>query len=498
MSTTIVMHPYLYPLLAALFCLLFWKNPRRQFFISIIAALGTIYASFKLLTRVMDDPLMHQMGGWPAPFGIVFVIDAFSATLIFISSIVFFFTLLHAHCFLDEDRKSRLFYFLANVLFLGCVAAFSTSDIFNLFVSFELLLISSFVLLTLGKGRSQIKSSLKYVTINIFSSICFLCGIALIYSQTGALNMGHIAALYRESGYDLSFASQGAVVLFFIAFAIKTGLFPLFFWLPSAYPSTPSTISALFAGLLTKVGAYSLIRFFTLIFPLNELPWLQKVFFTVALLSMLIGVFGALSQMTIRKILSIHIISQIGYVILGLAIYTPLSIAAAIFYLVHNMLAKTNLFFCSGLVEAQLGTDDLKKHGGFFKKFPFFSFLFLVSALALAGIPPLSGFFAKLLLAQSFVASGNYIALLFALGIGVLTLLSMLKIWNFTFLKKQDYDDSEMKPLQKKKTAYFIVCSMTVLICFMGLASNFVFEWMQVCVEQMLNPDLYFKGLPKK
>jgi multicomponent Na+:H+ antiporter subunit D len=305
---------------------------------------------------------------------------------------------------------------------------------FNLFVWFEVMLISSFVLMSLGESKAALGGAFKYVLLNLISSTLFLTAIGLLYGKIGTLNFAHLAL--RIESLSLEPALYPAAVLLFCAFSIKAALFPVHFWLPASYHTAPPYICALFGGLLTKVGVYALIRVFTIVFPLQG-TWLQPALVILSLTTMVIGVLGAISQMHTRRLLSFHIVSQIGYVTLGLALFTELSIAAAVIYLVHIMLAKTNLFLISGVAGRMTRSEYLDKQGGLYHDHLLLSICFLLSALALAGLPPLSGFFSKALILFAAMDSGAVVATIIAALVGLGTLFSMLKIWTEAFWKKR-------------------------------------------------------------
>ncbi|GAL17378.1 Na(+) H(+) antiporter subunit D [Vibrio maritimus] len=269
------------------------------------------------------------------------------------------------------------------MLLAGVYGAFLTGDIFNLYVWFEVMLIASFGLMVLDAGKVQVDGAVKYVVLNLVSTLVFLLAIGLLYGATGTLNLADL----HTKAQSMPTETQALLsVLFLFAFAIKSALFPLFSWLPASYHTLPNTVVALFAGLLTKVGVYALIRLFTLVFPLAESGW-QPLLIWVAGLTMLTGVLGAAAQFDIKRILSFHIISQIGYMIMGLAIYTPLALAGAIFYIVHHIIVKANLFLIGGFVERRYGSSQLSKLGGVYKSMPLLAFLFIIPAFSLAGFP---------------------------------------------------------------------------------------------------------------
>jgi multicomponent Na+:H+ antiporter subunit D len=278
---------------------------------------------------------------------------------------------------------------------MGVNGAFITGDVFNLYVWFEVMLISSFVLITMGKKKEQLEGGIKYLALNLVGSFFFLAGLGLLYGKTGTLNMAHLAEILKNDEQALMMNTSG--ILFFVAFGIKAAVFPLYFWLPSSYHTPNIAITSLFAGLLTKVGVYTLFRFFTLFFVHDQHFW-HTLLLLVAGFTMVSGGMAAASYYETRRILSYHIISQIGYMIMGLGIFTPLAIGGAIYFTIHNMIAKTGTFLAAGMICKIKGTYNLKEVGGLYKQNPLLAILFIVPAFALAGVPPLAGFFVKFLL----------------------------------------------------------------------------------------------------
>jgi multicomponent Na+:H+ antiporter subunit D len=441
-NTTIIF-PYLCLISVAALCLIFFKNTKVQGIISAVGS-GTLVAlTLNMLLTVQNRGIqVLQIGNWPAPYGITFAVDLASGLLVLTSSIVFFAINIFSLKYVDEHRKSKGYYFLINVFMLGAVAAYCTGDIFNLYVCFEILMVATFMLLTLGGSNYEIRQGLPYLVLNVIASFCLLIGIALIYGHAGNLNMAYLASLLRKS--EWTYGIRTASIFIFFAFAVKSALFPLFFWLPRAYPTVPGAIGALFSAVLTKVGIYALLRVFTLVFPIARDPQLQNVLYYCALITMIVGVLGAIAQTTMKKILSVHIISQVGYMAWGLALFSPISLGAALFFMVHNMVVKSNLFLISGLIENIEGTDDLSQLGGLLKKNQFLASLFLLSALSLSGFPPLSGFFGKIFLIKEALGLEDFMGVGVAAVVSLLTLLSMIKIWNEVFLKEKSEGHSNM------------------------------------------------------
>ena len=434
--SNLVFLPIGLPLLVGALCLAFWRSTLWQKRITVVGSLAYLLVSAKLFEQtVAQGYLVLQLGQWPAPFGISLVADVLSATMILLTGIVFVAGALYSMASVPGEHIRFGYFPLLHFLIVGVSGAFLTGDIFNLFVWFEVMLLSSFGLLTLGGERAQMEGAIKYVTINLFSSAIFLTAVGLLYGMAGTLNMADLA-LKLPAASDDGMVNVLAL-LFMASFGIKAGAFPLFFWLPASYHTPLVAVSAVFAGLLTKVGVYALYRVFSLIF-IGDIAFTHNLLLWIAILTMVTGVLGAAAQFEFRRILSFHIISQIGYMILALALFTPLALMGGVFYIIHHILVKTNLFLISGLTYQLTGTHELKDMGGLYRQRPWLAAGFLVSAMSLAGLPPLSGFFAKFIVIRAGVEANSWWATGFALAVGLLTLYSMIKIWSEVFWKKSE------------------------------------------------------------
>ena len=427
--------PILISLTTALLCFGAARSYALEKAISVLGSAALLVSSIALLVTVRADGVIAgQMGGWQAPFGITLVADHLSAIMVLITGVVAVAVVIYALSDVDRRRAQFSFHSLFHILLCGICGAFLTGDLFNLYVWFEVMLIASFALLVLGGEKAQLDGAVKYVAINLVSTVLFLAAIGLLYGMTGTLNMAelHLAVGAAPNQSLLTTIS----ILFLIAFGIKAAVFPLFFWLPVSYHTPPVTVSAIFAALLTKVGVYALIRVFTLIFA-QDVAYTHTIILVVAALTMITGVLGAAAQGEFRRILSFHIISQIGYMVLGLALMAPLAIAGAVFYLVHHIIVKANLFLVSGVVRRFTGSLELERLGGLYKTRPWLAVLFFIPAFSLAGIPPLSGFWAKLLLIKASLDAEQYLIAFVVLAVGLMTIYSMTKIWAQVFLKPQ-------------------------------------------------------------
>ena len=482
------------PLFTGALCLAFWRSEKWQKIITLAASICYLLVSLLVFSKTLSEQyLTLQVGQWPAPFGISLVADVLSAIMIVLTGIVFVAGASYSMVNIPQRHIHFGYFPLLHFLLVGVSGAFLTGDIFNLFVWFEVMLLSSFGLLTLGGERAQMEGAIKYVTINLFSSAIFLTAIGLLYGMVGSLNMADIAVKIAHAD------DQGMVkvlaLLFMASFGIKAGAFPLFFWLPASYHTPLVAVSAIFAGLLTKVGVYALYRVFSLIF-IDDTGFTHQLLLWIGIFTMVTGVFGAAAQFEFRRILSFHIISQIGYMILAIALFTPLALVGGVFYIIHHILVKTNLFLISGLTYQFFGTHEIKNMGGVYRQRPWLAVGFLISAMSLAGLPPLSGFFAKFVIIKAGVEASSWWATGFALLVGLLTLYSMIKIWAEVFWKTPPNSDNknlETKTLSLWMTAPVVILAlMTVSI---GIFGEYLLQVAEISASQLLNPSGYIDAV---
>jgi multicomponent Na+:H+ antiporter subunit D len=448
-------------------------------------------AALALLLLVRREGLVSvQIGNWPAPFGITLVADLLGAAMVVITALMGLAVVVYAYpaaAAASEQRRALAF---AQVLLAAIGGAFLTGDLFNLYVWFEVMLMASFALMSGGRGWRAIQGVTAYVVINLLATLCFLLAIGLLYGLTGTLNLAHLHLQLGAVPTDADATVAAVAMLLLFAFGIKAALFPLYFWLPAAYPQLPIHTAALFAGLLTKVGVYSLLRVTTLLFADHQAVLLPPLLGAAAL-TMLWGVLGAAAQSDLRRILSYHIISQVGYMVLGIALFTPLALAATIVYLLHHIVVKTNLFLIAGLVRRLGGAYGLERLGDLYARSGWLSAVFLVAALSLAGVPPLSGFWAKLLVIRSAIEADHLPLAVLALAVGLLTLYSMTKIWQAAFWAPAAA--SSPAPANRGASLWMgvpVALLATITIGF-GLGIEPIFQFARQAAEQLVNPQIY-------
>lgn len=482
------------PILLPLFFMVVLIFTRRwlafQQIFSLLATIILTFFSALLLIDVQQNGIATmQVGSWIAPYGITLVADLLSAIMLVTVAFIGVIIMIYSPGFIDKGRQSAGYYPLAFGLLMGVNGAFITGDIFNLYVWYEVMLTSSFVLIALGGSAEQLRGSIKYVTINFVASIFFVAAIGILYGLTGTLNMADLA--YKLRTIDHIPYINSALMLFFIAFSIKSALFPFFFWLPASYHTPPIPITALFAGTLTKVGIYTMFRFYSL-FIIENLVFWKTFILVIAGLTMTIGVLMAASQYDIRKILSFHIISQVGYMVMGLGIFTVGGIAGAIYFTIHNMLSKTNTFLAGGLVYQRSGSYDLKHLGGLYKSSPLLALLFFIPAMSLAGIPLLPGFFGKFFLIKGGFEAGDYAITGVAILVGLFTLFSMVKIWNEAYWKKET---ENIKHGKVSRRAIAATSLLAVAVILLGLFAGPVSQITLEAANQVVFPEIYINAV---
>jgi multicomponent Na+:H+ antiporter subunit D len=375
---------------------------------------------------------------------------------------------------------------LIQILLMGVSGAFLTGDFFNLYVWFEVMLVASFVLMALHRGRVQLEAAYKYVTINLLASSIFLTALGLLYGVTGTLNMADVARVWpalRTTGMDAVLA-----MLFVIAFSIKAGLFPLFFWLPASYHTPPAPVGAVFAGLLAKVGVYALIRIFTLLFQGGP-PALMTMMMAMSAATMVIGLIAALREHDFRRILSFNLVGHIGYTTASLAVLTPAALSGAIFYVLHHIIVITNLFLVSGVLLRLRRTTDLRALGGLYREQPAFAFLAMVPIFSLAGVPPISGFLGKLAILEGAFDAGAFWLGGLVLFVGLLTLLSMGRTWSDVFWRPAPIADrgTPGRPLM------IAITGLSIVTLAISMVAGPLFDITLRAAHQLLQREEYIR-----
>lgn len=481
--------PILIPLLTAVILLLAPARPLLQRWIAFTGSAGQLAAALVLFVQVQyEGYVVTQMADWAAPFGITLVADVLSSILVVAVGIVGLSVCSASFAGVDPRREAYGYHPLIQVLLMGVAGAFLTGDLFNLYVFFEVMLLASFVLMALHRTHQQVAAAFKYVTINLLASAVFLTALGLLYGGAGTLNMADLASIWptrNQPELDLVLA-----MLFLTAFGIKAALFPFFFWLPASYPLPPAPIGAVFAGLLTKVGVYALIRVFTLMFAQASMPLTILLWMSVA--TMIIGLIGALSQRDFRRVLAFNLVGHIGYTTIGLSIGTSAALAGSLLYITHHILVITALFFVSGVLLHLRRTTDLSVLGSLYRDHPGTAIIAMIPLFSLAGLPPLSGFLGKLAVLQGTFGAGFYVTGGVVLIVGLLTIISMTRLWDEAFWKPAPKQAVAPVPSRQLMVP---VSALALLIVAMTFGAEPLFQLTTRAANQLLSPQAYISAV---
>lgn len=428
------------PLLGAAIALIFGRRRALQVAVSIVTLTVVLVLALILLFAVdAGAPIAVSVGGWPIPFGILLYVDTLSALLVAVSCVVLLAVLLFSvgQGTADGDAETPVSIFNPTYLILaaGIFNAFIAGDLFNLYVGFEILLVASYVLITLRSTESRIRAGVVYIVVSLVSSVLFLAAIAAIYGALGTVNMAQISQRMGELPQDTQLVLH---MMLLVAFSIKAAVFPVSFWLPDSYPTAPAPVTAVFAGLLTKVGVYAIIRTETQLFADNDVNMLLMV---IALATMIVGILGAVAQAELKRILSFTLVSHIGYMIFGLAIGTAEAIGITVYYIVHHIIVQTTLFLAVGLIERRAGSTSILKVKGLMKAAPMIAVLYFIPAINLGGLPPFSGFIGKFALFDAAASVGTPVMMVLIVGgilTSLLTLYALMRAWNLAFWREED------------------------------------------------------------
>jgi len=498
MTSNFILVPILTHLFTAIVLLFFWQRVKAQKIISIIGNSIAFIQCVRLFEKTLDNGhLVLQAGNWQAPFGITFISDTLSVIMVLLTAIVSLAVGIYSTASLNESRIKFGYFFTYHFLIMGLLGSFLTGDIFNLYVWFEVVIISSFVLLTVGGKKMQMEGAVKYVTMNMLASVIFLTAIGILYGITGSLNIADLALQVAE------IENKGLVtvtsLLFFIGFGIKASVFPLYFWLPSSYHTPPSAIAAIFGGLLTKMGVYAMFRVFTIIFQPDHFTLV--LFSVIAVLTMLTGALGTINKRSIRRVLSYLIVCHIGYLIAGLGLYTELAFVAVVFYLIHDVIVKSNVFMISGVIFKIRETVDMSRLGGLMKDYPKFSLVVAIVLFSLVGIPPLSGFWPKISLFQESFKTENFALLIMLIISSFVTLFVIARMWSEVFWKDspkpltEEMDQFASFPLSGKIALISPIVGLAMVSLFIGLNANSVFKLSEKAAHEMKNPSIYINAV---
>lgn len=429
----LVVAPSLITILGGALCLMLRKKTDVQPWVGISFLVLLVIANFGLVGHVIDKGVVAMvMGNWLPPFGIAFTVDALGASMSFIASVVALCAGIYGSVTFERTERRYGFYPYLLFLLTGVSGAFLTGDIFNLYVWFEVLLISSYGLLVLGNDRPQLDGSVKYGVLNLIGTNLFLIATGMLYGVFGTLNMADltmkIAALDPSSYGPLSTIAA----LYLLAFGMKAAAFPVNFWLPASYHTPNIVVSAVFAGLLTKVGIYAMLRVFVMLMPVAR-ENMGEILVIVSIATQMTGAMGALAQTQLTNLLGYIVIAGIGSMIGGVAIGTQHAISSTIFYAIHSIVVMTGLYMAAGMMHRLGGSYNLRKLGGLYVVNPALASVFLILSLSVSGLPPFSGFWAKMMLVDSALEAYHPIMAGSYLMSGFLTMVAFGRVWSFAF-----------------------------------------------------------------
>jgi len=490
MMNNLIVLPLIIPILVGVILVFLRPYLRLQRVLSFFTMIGIAILSIYLLLQIQAEGIIRlDFGGWKPPFGILFVADSFAVLLVLTASIVTAVCLLYAFSSIGEDRERMYFYPMVLFLVAGVNGSFLTGDMFNLFVCFEVMLLASYVLLTLGGTKRQLRESLKYVVINIVASWFFLVGLAYLYGALGTLNMAHLSERVAEVGQDplLTVVS----ILFLLVFAIKAGLL-LFFWLPGSYSVAPTAVAALFGALLTKVGIYALFRTFTLIF-YHDQSITHNLIGIMAGITLILGCMGAIAYKDIRLIVCYNVVITIGFMLVGLAVGSDTAIEGTIYYVIHDMIAKAMLFLLAGTIITLTGKTKIDEMSGLIRNYPLLGWMFFIVTCSLAGIPPLSGFIGKLLVGMGALDAGAYILMALAFLSSIVVLYSLLRIFLQTIFGETIISLEDETPLKVGLSIPIFLLGMGTIA--LGLGTEFIADFVSDAARTLTNPSIYVEAI---
>ncbi|MBQ0140718.1 MAG: Na+/H+ antiporter subunit D [Kurthia sp.] len=489
MNNFVVM-PMFIPILFAIIAIFFRQQVKIQKIIVFCGILLLFCINIILLLQVkMDGIQVLAFGGWEAPFGITFVADSFSALLVVTTSIVALCCILFAYRSLSARFENMFVYPLILLMIAGVNGSFLTGDMFNLFVCFEVMLLASFALITLGGGKEKLRESFKYVIINILASWLFLVALAMLYGTLGTLNMAHLAERVVEvdQGPMLTTVS----LLFLVVFALKAGLF-LFYWLPGSYRVPETPLAALFGALLTKVGIYALFRTFTLIFPLQT-NITHGLIGLLAFATIILGCLGVIAFKDLRQIVAYNVIIGVGFVLLGLYANNVVAFEGAIYYLMHDMVIKALLFLVIGTMMYITGRTSFDEIKGMIHKFPVFGWLFFIMMLSLAGIPPFSGFLGKVLIGEGLIEKENYLFVIVAFLSSIAVLYSLLRVFLKSIFGESTHNEKFKAKIPKMMLYPMLILGFLTLA--MGIGAEFLAPFVKDATQILMNPSIYIQAV---
>lgn len=475
--------------------------------LAILGATGIAAWSLAFMLSPTNPVLVSWMGAWQPPFGIALALDGLNATLLIVANIVAIAAYLHSFNTIAPALERGWFHPLFHLLILGVNFSFITGDLFNLFVAFEIMLMASYALIVLGGGRAQLAQAYKYVVLNLVGSTVFVLTAGLLYGVVGTLNYADLARIVSEArttGTPLPTGFQTLSVMLLFVFALKGAVFPLWFWLPDTYHTMPSSISALFAALLSKVGVYAVLRMFPSIFAspgIDGLTFVQQMLPIAAGTTMVIAIICALSASNIRRILAMILIAHVGYLIFGVSLMRPAAFAGALHYMGQEMVVIAGLMLCCGILEKRAGSVRIDELGGIAKAMPGLATMFFLLMIGLTGVPPLAGFYGKALLLREGIDANAWTLVGATVFTAVLTLVAMLRIWIRAFWGETSAPGLVVPAGAEAGPAPRDVCAtagiaLTVFVSVgYGLAAEPTLAWAMRATHELDDPQAYIAAV---
>ena len=489
MTDILPLLPVLVPVIAGIVMLF---TGRRNVYLQrvIASATGLILVILSVVTIIYiagNGMAVTHVGNWNAPYGISMVIDMLAALLLFGTAIVTFTVVVFSFQSIGAVRERFFYYPMVMFMITGVNGAFITGDIFNMFVFFEVFLLASYVLITIGGTKIQLQEGFKYYLVNVISSNFFVLSVAYLYVSVGTLNMADIHQKLSAFEGDAAILTIIAVVMLFV-FATKAGLFPFYFWLPGSYFAPPIPIMALFGALLTKVGVYAIARTYSLFF-IDNIGFTHQMLLFLAILTIVMGSVGAIAYTDMKKIIIYNILIAIGVITAGYAMMDEAGTIGATYYLIHDIIIKAGLFFLIGFIIYRTGESDINRLGGLIKIHPVAGWTFFIAALGIAGVPPFSGFYGKLFITESLIDNGHVFSAIIVLLSSLVVLYSIMRIFISVFWG-ENMDFSKLKPISYDKLLFssFVMIALVVIL---GFGADIFYPIFESAAQSLYDPASY-------
>ncbi len=507
----IIILPVALPLIGAAILLMLSSARDFHWLLAAVVIGAVLYCDVELLRRTLEvGPMSMTMGNWLPPFGISFTADAMSAVFALTAAAVVLIILLYIHTDMPTNGPRDGIYPLLLLLLAGVSGSFLTGDLFNLYVWFEVMLIASFGLMVIGGRRRQLDGTVKYGFINFLATTLFLLGLAFLYGLLGTLNMADII-LSAPAADPAAMASVAALLL--LAFGMKAAAFPVNAWLPASYHTPNAGISALLAGLLTKVGIYALLRTLVLLLPASR-ELLEPVLAAIAVLTLLIAPLGAIAETNLRRALGFLVIGGIGSITMGIALPDANGIAGSAAYVLHAMLTITGLYLAAGLIEKATGATDTRQMGGLYAANAPISIVFFILVLAVSGVPPFLGFWPKLLLLEAGLDGArladpgqgiDWVALALAGALlvnALLTLIAGTRLWGHVFWRagpegpESEVPNTRLRTLDRRERGFGLgaVAIVTFAVLLLGFLPDPLLGLSRAAALDLLGPAGYIEA----